>query len=616
MKKSILLTGALLLFLTAGLAAQTHNAVPLSDAALYQFLEQAEMKGYTGRLRAVRPYPRSLVVSVLEDMKRYESKMSSLEKGVYQEFYDKYVVDEDLPILQDGDFRVEGDVFTLKAGADADIHAQAKLNDVKASGGEVIANVHLQGDVGPAVSWGLDLGGGVYVADEYDTETSNGPTAWAPNSYTKLWDGGIHPIDSLNNYAAMPDGIAFGYSYDTEIAASFWDNAVDIRFGRLRRDWGIGEGNLFLSGTARPFTGFEGAINPWDWFNFSFLTGTLEYGESFRNVDDYNIKRTSRTQQNMFSILQLEIMPTDWLYFSLTDSAVYMKRPEMGYLNPLYSQFFYQNNVGDFDNMAMGGTIALKKAGWGKAYFTAFLDEARFNHPDFFGNYANMYSYQTGVEAVIPGLPWTTALLQYTKVEPFTYTHYTVNSAPWYYGLDMETDYLNNGENLGYNLEPNSDELMLKFRSQPKRGVTAEFGYKMIRHGTNPGSYFSAWGSGWLTDADGNYIDENGTIIDEEDLETDGVALTPDNDPNGAYGQEGRKDFLKDAVYEWFHVFTLGGSWDLSSRGTPIAFGANYDFVFKYFSDYQSSGNFKPINSGAYKNQFDHLVSLTMTIYP
>ena len=613
MKKSILVMLALLLALTAGLSAQSHNAVPLSDTALYNFLEQAEMKGYTGQQRAVRPYPRSLVVSLLEDVKKYQPKMSPAEKGVFLDFYDKYVVDEDQKFLKDGDIRVEGEIFTLRGEVDAEMHAQAKLNDITASGGEVIAAARLKGDLGSSVSWGLDLEGGAYAADDYDTETSYGPTAWAPYSYTKQWDGGIHPIDGLNYFAAMPDGLAFGYSYDAEIAASFWDNAVDLRFGRLRRDWGMGEGNLFLSSTARPFMGFEGSINPWKWFNLSFLTGTLEYGESYRNVDDYNIKSTSRTQQNMFSILQLEVMPTDWLYLAFSDSGVFMKRPELGYLHPLYSQFSYQNNVGDFDNMARGGTIALKKAGWGKVYFTAFLDEARFNHPDFFGNYANMYSYQTGVEVPVPGLPWTTALLQYTKIEPFTYTHYTVNSSPWYNGLDMETDYLNNGESLGYSLEPNSDELMLKLKSQPKQGFTAEFGYRMVRHGTNAGSYYDAWGSGgYLQDDSGNYIDEDGNPVDEADR----VALTPDNDPNGAYGQEGSKDFLKDAVYEWFHIFSLGGSWDLTSSGTPIAFGANYDYVLKYYSDYKNTGNFKAVDSGSFLNENNHLLSLTMTIYP
>jgi hypothetical protein len=608
MKKSILLILALLMILTAALSAQSHNAVPLSDTALYNFLEQAEMKGYTGQQRAVRPYPRSLVVSLLENVRKYESKMSPAEKGVFQEFYDEYVVDEDQKFFKDGDVRLEGDVFTLRGEVDLEMHAQAKLNDITASGGEVIAMAHLKGDIGSSVSWGLDIGGGAYAADDYDTTTSYGPSAWAPYSYTKKWDGGIHPLDSLNNYNAMPDGVGFGYSYDTEIAASFWDNALDLRFGRLRRDWGVGEGNLFLSADARPFMGIEGSINPWKWFNLSFLTGSLEYGETFRNVDDYSIKSTSRTQQNMFSILQLEVMPTDWLYLSVSDSGIYMKRPEMGYLHPLYSQFFYQNNVGDFDNLALGGTIAIKKAGWGKAYFSVFLDEARFNHPDFFGNYANMYSFQTGIEAPIPGLPWTTALLQYTKIEPFTYTHYTVDSSPWYNGLDMETDYLNNGESLGYGLEPNSDELMLKFKSQPKKGFTAEFGYRMIRHGTNAGSYNDAWGSGWLTDDDGNYLDENGEITE---IENEYVALTPDNDPDGAYGQEDSKDFLKDGIYEWFHVFSLGGTWDLSSSGTPIAFGANYDYVLKYYTDYEGNGSFTGYDYGN-----NHLLSLTMTIYP
>ncbi|MDC7241037.1 MAG: hypothetical protein PQJ50_11825 [Spirochaetales bacterium] len=591
MKKTVFLVLIFIAGISMSVSAQTHNSVPISETALYHFLDQAEMRGYTGgQLRAVKPYPKSYVVRTLERINKYRNQMSSDEREVFQEFYDKYVIDEDKGFWTDGDVRVgeEDDLFTLRAEIRQDSEAKALLNDITSSGGEVTATGTLSGDVADNFSWALEIGGGAWYVDDYNYDIENGgsydPIAWEPYTFSKGWDGGIHKISSLNNYYMMPGGLGIAYTYNAEINASFFDNRMDFRFGRLRRDWGVGEGNLFLSSNARPFVGIEGTFNPWHWFSLSFITGTLEYGENYRQQDDFSIKGTASTQQNMFAMLKLEFMPTDWLYFAINDSGVYLKRPELGYIHPLFSNFFFQNNVGDYDNMALGGTVAVKKAGLGKAYFSLFLDEARFNHPDFFSNYANMYSYQAGIEAVIPGLPWTTALLQYTKIEPFCYTHYTVDDSPWYSGTAMETAYMNNGESLGYGLEPNSDEIMLKLRSQPKRGFTSEFGYRMIRHGiTPPGSTFNSWVAG---------------------------------DSDGAYDTEEKKNFLKDGIYEWFHVLSIGGTWDLTSKGTPVAFGAGYSYVFHYYTDYESNGGFKPMNSSGYENEHRHIVTLSVSIFP
>jgi len=593
MKKRLSIFFILMIFCSALVSAQSHNAVNLDDTVLYDFLEQAELRGYASRLPAAKPYPLSFVKSVLEDIRKKSGRMSAWEKEVFQELYDKYAADEDRPVLKDGDLRLDHDLFPVRIEAFAGAEANANLLELRDSGGEVTAGVAVTGDLADNFSWGVEFSGGAFLADDYDSAASYGPTAWEPYTYSKNWDGGLHPLTSLNNFTMMPTELCFGYSYDTEIAASFWDNALDFRFGRTRRDWGIGEGSLFLDGNARPFLAFEGSLSPWKWFNFSFLTGTLEYGENFRNADDYNIKGTSRTQQNMFSILQLEITPTDWLYLSAFDSGVFLKRPEMGYWNPLLSNFFNQNNVGDFDNMAVGGTLGVKIPGIAQTYVSVFLDEARFNHPDFFGNYSNMYSYQAGVKAPVPGLPWSQVILQYTKIEPFTYTHYAVDNSPWYMDLPMQTGYLNGGEGLGYGLEPNSDELMLKFRTLPRRGITGEAGYRMVRHGTGPGSTYDSWG------------------YDSEDEN-----ITPDNDPNGAYGQEGSKNFLKDGVYEWFHIFSLGGTLDLSRWDQPVSFGLKYSYVYKYFSDYENNGNYSPVNSGIYENEHRHLVSFSVRLFP
>ncbi len=598
LKKSAFLF--ILLFIFSGiLTSQTHNAVTLDEKVVYTFLEQAALKGVIPAPREVKPYPLSYVVLQLEKIERKKARLSPQEQEVLAMLLESYGEADDKTLLKDGNLQFQDDFFPVQLGASMKFQSNLNLIDTGDLGLEATGSLYAKGDAGSSVSWGVDLTAGGFLVDDYDPATSFGPEAWEPYTFTKPWSGGVYMLSSLNRFSPMPVEPAAAFSYETEIAASFWDNRADFRFGRLRREWGApGEGSLFLSADAVPFMAYEGTIQPFEWMSFSFLTGVLDYGEDFRSSDDYNIKRTSRTQQNMYSVLQMELTPADWLSLSVFDGGVYLKRPEPGYVHPLMSRFINQNYVGDFDNLAMGGSLVLSRSGLGKFYLSAFLDEAKFNQPDFFGNYGNMYSIQAGVKFPVPVLPLTSGVLQYTKIEPFTYTHYTVNSSPWYYDLNMETAYMNGGESLGYGLEPNSDEILLRFRSLPRNDLSFTGGYRMVRHGTNAGSYFDSWGSST-----------------EEELEND-IIITPDNDPDGAYSRDDRKDFLKDAVYEWFHIGTVGADWDLTSRGQPVSFGLTYSLVFKYYTDYANTGDFKPLDQGIYKNEFRHLVTFAARLFP
>jgi len=590
LRKIALLTGFLFFCLITILPAQTHNAVSLDDQRIYSFLEQAELRGYIDRLPQVKPYTKSFVLGLLEDLNRTRRRMSVAEQVVFQGLYNNYVIDKDQDLLKDGDYRFDDEVFPFRVETSADMKISANASSIKDSAALAEGRMGASGDLGESISWGLALEMGLYKVDDYNSATSYGPTAYAPYSYSKDWEGGINYITSPNKYNGMPTDLALGRSYETEIAASFFDNQAEFRFGRLKREWGaVGESSLFLDGDAQAFMGIEGTVKPRKWVNFSFITGTLDYGENFREMDDFSIKGTASTQQNMFSLLQVELMPTDWLYLSAFDGGVFLKRSELGYWMPLMSRFLNQNNVGDYDNLALGGSIVVSKAGLGKAYFSLFLDEARFNHPDFFGNYANMYSFQTGIKGPVPGLPMTTAVLQYTKVEPYTYSHYYVDDSPWYpsSGDDnpgMETGYMNGGEALGSGLEPNTDEIMLGFESLLPQGISLNGGYRLVRHGIGQGSSFASW----------------------------------DDSPEdaGAYNTNDSKDFLKDGTYQWFHIGTLGGEWDLSSKGQPVSIGLSYSYVFSYYTDYKSNGDFTAIDTVNYENDTRHLMSLSVKIFP
>ncbi len=570
------------------ISAQTHTSVSLNETELYNLLEMAEIRGLIHRLPSARPYSRSMIVGALEELNRNSKSLSSGEKEVLDDYIERFVEDENKPFLQDGDLRVKDDVFPLKAGVYIENEVRVDLGNPSNWGMHNSFGLYAQGDMGKHVSYGMDLN--IQINQVVLQDGAAYPYAWEPYSYTKTWDGGSRYLSSPDSFSQMPLELAFGWAMLPEIDFSFWDNKLDMRFGRVRHDWGLGEGNLFLDKQARPFVGIEGTASPWKWLNFSFLFGGLEYGETFRNDSDFGIKNTAKTQQNMFSILQLEIAPTKWLYFSLFDAGVFLKRPELGYMLPLMSQLFHQNNVGDFDNLMLGGTLALSWPELFRTYFTLYLDE--FQPSAGLNATRNQIAFQTGIKAPIPGSPWSMVTFQYSKIVPFTYSHYYVSGSPWYSDpeMEMETGYQSNGENLGSNLEPNSDEFLLSFQIQPARGWSTTAGYRLIRHG-KPGSVVGSTYDPWGALPDG-----------------------PDGDPDGAYHSDNQtKDFLKDGIYEWFHIISLGGKLDLRNWNFPAQIGFSYSFIYEYDTDYQTDGNYNALNGST---TFRHLVGITFKIWP
>jgi hypothetical protein len=265
-------------------------------------------------------------------------------------------------------------------------------------------------------------------------------------------------------------------------------------------------------------------------------------------------------------------------------SALYAKRMELGYIFPLYSNFFYQNNIGDFDNMAIYGNMEFRFSGF-KIWASAFIDEMRPAIGDFFILNRNMYAYQGGVKAYVSWLPFGTFTMRYTKIEPYNYTH-EYRHTPLL-RVPMDTAYLNNGECIGFYLPPNSDELLARFEAMPLRELTANIQYQLVRHGAD-------WGSRRVV---GSSIHDK--IVKDENTE---------------------KYFLKDGAYQWDHVIKLGGTYSLKTIGIPVSFYADAGIVITRFTDSDAElgkeGNFSSISTVEYPAGTYFLFSLGFKVYP
>ncbi|MDR1105156.1 MAG: hypothetical protein LBL44_02260 [Treponema sp.] len=639
MKFSAWFVCILCLLVPPALNAQEHNSIPL-DSDVYAVIENAVLRGLVTPPPSAKPWPGGQVKNMLTEI--LNAGISDRENVIVRKLLESFERSEGLS-YQEGRYYSNnlfesGTRFSFEGGVNWESVFSFRVPDT-ALGSVNMGTLYMAGDMGNRFSWNFNVKGGFLYADRdilgarpnppyIDTKYGRpadpygGPPyfdaygipithtyhydiypqsyslvydipAWFPGTFTKDWEGAVFPPADLGGYHAWPDSVAFGYEIISEINASFFDRRLAFRFGRMRRDWGP-EGNgasLVLNASARPFVAAEGSAIVTRWMNFSFLTGALEYlktSNQWMDADPF---------QNLFTLAMLEFNPGKFIHIDFGSATVWPKRFDLGYFFPVNSNFFYQNNVGDFDNLALFGDLEIRIPGKFKVWGSLYLDEARFDTGigSFLHQDRNMYAIQGGTKIHIPWLPFASLTLRYTKVEPYCYTHeYT--ETPWT-RVPMDTAYINNGESLGIYLPPNSDEALLRIEAMMLPGANIHAQYQMIRHGAD-------WGSGRV---DGSSLGDK--IYKDANTE---------------------KSFLKDGVYQWRHVFKIGGSYSLKTRKIPLSLFAEAGIVvtrytrggqttFDPATGYvvkEEQGGYSSFSSPEYLPRTDFVMSVGFKIFP
>jgi hypothetical protein len=626
MRKLIVGAFAVLVFCTAPASfGQTHGSVALDDE-IYYILEQCETRGLCSQLPPARPWTRGLVLSRINEVLGAggSAALNETERRILENYRDSLGDSKSGLDLPRGAYSARTEIggtgveLSANAGVELDLEASTGLynGDDFQYGAELWVSAFLAGDIGPYVSYGLSFSGGIIRVPReklgtYDTyypdyasdpsappadeayhsrkvDIYTEPLAHFPYSYRKKWDSSVYFFDNLSSYDSWPHDFAGVYGMGAEISGSFLDERLFFRLGRLDRDWGstpIGS-SLALNQAARPFLGIEGAFSPVSWLSVSSLTGVLEY------YNERGIKTSSMPNQNAFSISMLNLNYKNYLSLDIGESVVWPKRFEMGYISPITNSFFYQGNVGDFDNLAMFFNFRARYPKLGSVWFSVFLDEASIESDMFFLD-RTMVAYHGGLQYSLPFLSFASIKLTYTKVEPYCYTHTTID-VPWY-RAPMEEAYTNNGVGLGYYLPPNADELLLRFEAKPWARSSAHFQYQMIRHGADYGP--SA---------------------------VDGSSLLSELDPSGRSSNPVlRKYFLHDGAYQWYHILKLGGGHTFEPRGAaPFRLTAEAGVVFSQFSDIDGPPNsgasspYQMIDTDTYPRRLGFIFTLGFRLFP
>ncbi len=551
MKRLCFFVAFLLLVSSAAVFSQTNLAVDLGDP-VYRIIELGELKGVLTRVSTVKPYSRSQVNTFLEKMLRMLDAFSPYEQGLIKKYTYAFMENptgttKPLASYEKGETAVQAGIssqadFRLNPNSDGLWHLASSLSP------------YIQGDLSKAFSYYASFG---FTADKVNMDN------YAPYDFTKSWDA-FHISFGTPRYSdgtlAYP---TFSYNLYADLAASFFDNALMLKFSRYRRDWGMGEGSLTLSGTARPFVGFEFDLRPVEWFSVSHLVGSLN--DWTKEPTTANTGSGQITYQKLFALQRFEFFPADWLYLSAASTLVGAKRFELGYFSPLLFTLIYQNLIAmDWDNLSVQVDGAAFIPGIGKIYASFMADEMELTSNPF-TKPRNMWAVQGGVKIAVPFIPLGSFTFQYTNIQPFVYAHFP----SWYpdYRVQVDTSYTHDSENLGYHLPPNSDEFLIKLQSMPLWNLTTGIEYRLIRHGSHPSKAQSAL-----------------VIHGEVDKWLDYSLM--DSYPD--------KNFLKDGLYDYNHIVKLSGSYRFENL--PIELGLSYTFAYTYW-EANDSGEVEPADS-------------------
>ena len=560
-----------LMFCSAGLFAQQNLSVPLTDDA-YFLLENASLRGILPTLPSAKPYTVSFVLDNLDKVLESDT-LSDSERVVFEKTYERLAQNEPKKWYETGYYtnRFDENVkLPVTAGFSWESLASVNFNNPDLSH-EHWATGYIKGDITDYFSYNFNIAGSLMDLSY---------KAFAPNTYLKSWDGYQFILSDFYDYVSISDLPAGGLRMLPELAFSAFDSKVQVKFSRTRRDWGYGAGNLMLSGTARPFLAIETALNPVPWFSTNFIAGTLEYDSNG------NLKETASTFQNMYSALWGELR-FKYFYFGGTGSVVFPKRIELGYMNPFMLAFLYQNQIGDFDNVQLGLFTGVTIPGITHIYTSIFMDELNVQTSHFLNKDRNMYAVQLGAKSPLPW--WSSVLtLQYTKIEPYMYTH-PLTKTPWY-DKPMDTTYINHGQPLGYFLNPNSDEFKLQLQAKPLWYLSTNASYTLVRHGATSGSG-KVDGSSFS-----DSLNYSGNLQDAQE------------------GDLYWKDFLHDGVYEWINSVALGAVLDCRYWDIPITVGLTYTFSYTHHTLGNKDGYYR-INNAEYSNKAGNYLTLSLKLY-
>jgi hypothetical protein len=207
---------------------------------------------------------------------------------------------------------------------------------------------------------------------------------------------------------------------------------------------------------------------------YAFLHGAL--GDRSRQIIGDGGGEVLLGPQRYLAMHRLTVNPWHWLQLAFTEAVVYgMRGPELAYLNPFYPIKPAEHALWDRDNAMFTLDAVVRPVVGLEAYGTVFvadLDTRLLGQ----GSYNNKWAVQAGIGGALgPVLSW----IEYTRIEPFVYTHRFELDGSFY------NSYVHNGFGLGHPIGPNADQWALGVRGWLPGRVRGEVVGRYVRRGEN-----------------------------------------------------------------------------------------------------------------------------------
>lgn len=180
--------------------------------------------------------------------------------------------------------------------------------------------------------------------------------------------------------------------------------------------------------------------------------------------------------ERYLALHRLTINPWRRLQLAFTEMVVYgLRGPELAYLNPLYPFKPAEHALWDRDNTLFTLDAVFRPADGVELYGTFLADDLDFGKLGQ-NSYNNKWAVQAGlIGALGPALGW----VEYTRIEPFVYTHRFLLDGSFY------NSFTHNGFGLGHPLGPNADQIEAGLRAWLPLRVRGEVRARYARRGEN-----------------------------------------------------------------------------------------------------------------------------------
>ncbi len=252
----------------------------------------------------------------------------------------------------------------------------------------------------------------------------------------------------------------------TESHLNFRSKWFFASIGRQTRLEGAGmDQRAFISNSAPPMDGLELAAK-FSNFEYSFLHASLIGIPTF-----YDVGFPTIIPQKYMAQHKIAVRP-EWGEVAFIEQVIYSGRnTDLAYLNPIGFLKSLEHALHDRDNSLMGLYFTVRPVSRVQIKGSYLLDDIMFEKVGT-GYWSNKMAYNLALEYASP---FNTDIgAEYSRVEPFTFSHFNVQNSV-----------TNDGFTLGSEILPNSDRLLLKTKFWWGERFPITLGLSFTRHGKN-----------------------------------------------------------------------------------------------------------------------------------